>query len=245
MRIAVLFYGYARTIGQLIKEYNLSLPPTADIFIQTYNTFYAEPQKDPVYNTSNITYTSRDYFDKIFKNKIRGFDITQYDPSFYKDIIKQNEIPETNFARQHTHRVFAMFNNIKKVVQMKTEYENLNKFKYDAVILTRLDLCFNSPIIIPSDLNKLSYPMGEGYFPNHKRKYGAAKVFGSDRFLNDQILIAKSSIIDQIGTIYNNIVKYNKEFKIEINPETLVGWFCIKNNIKFSEENICSYIIFR
>ena len=246
MKIAILFYGYARTIGQLIHEYRISLPKNADIFIQTNHTFYAEPCHDTIMATPNITFTSRQYFENIFgATNIKGYQSVVYNPDKYKKFITDNNLPTTNFANQQTYRILPFFDNVRMVINMKKDYENKNNFKYDAIILTRLDLCLNSQIIIPNNLNKISFPNGEGYYPNFKRKYGAACVHGTDKKFNDQIIIGKSELIDVFSNLYDNVIYLCKERNIEFNSETLFGHFMMINGIEFSEENICSYVIFR
>jgi hypothetical protein len=246
MKIAVVFYGYARTIGQLINEYRMAIPKNSDIFIYTYDTFYPRSHEDIHTTTDNVTHTSLEYFENIFgKQAIKLFRTRKYNKDQYIKFINDNHLPQSNFARQITHRTCATFDSIRLAINLKKEYEASRNFKYDCVILTRLDLQFKTPIIIPSNLNKLSYPIGEGWFPDGKRKLGAACVYGTKSHFNDQIIIGKSDLVDKIGEIFDNIIKMNKEHKIEINNETLIGWYCILNKINYSSEDICTYQILR
>lgn len=246
MRTAILFYGYARTFGQLIGEYKLAIPPNADIFIQTYDTFYAVKSSDHILSSDFITYTTLEYFRPAFGDRIKYFANPSFDDKRLKKLVADKNIPEVNSINQHAFRTYAFFENMKKVIEAKQAYEKQHNFTYDAVILTRLDLILNSKLLIPEDLTKLSYPMGTGYWPNFKRKIGAAAVFGTNplQCLNDQILIANSPIIDKIAEIFDKIHDYYKE-GILINNETLVGMHMNKCGIKFSPDDFVSYVIFR
>jgi len=154
-----------------------------------------------------------------------------------KNLVKKYNLPEKNFINQDVYRIFAIQNNIQKVINAKKQY--------DCVILTRLDLCLNSKLIIPEDLNKVTFPIGEGYYPNMKRKIGCAKVFGSNYSLNDQLLISNSEIMNNLANIYDIIPKYYNLNSEYLNNETLIGQYCLLNNIAFSQQDIINYLIFR
>jgi hypothetical protein len=107
-----------------------------------------------------------------------------------------------------------------------------------------LDLIFNSPLIIPHNLNKLSYPQFHSFDGDH-RSEGAAKVFGSDRCLNDQIMICNSDICNSIKDIICKIPEYHHHYGLMINNETLIGHHLLINRIDFSPEDFVTYKIFR
>jgi hypothetical protein len=245
MRIAILFIGYARTFGQLKENYKNYFPCHSDVFMQIYDTFYATPDLDKVcaVNIENATYTNKQYFEDVFPN-IVYFDNPKFNANAMRDIVKKNKLPPINGVNQECYRTFAMFSNLKKIINAKNNYEKKHKFKYDCVIITRLDLRLDSLLAIPKNLSCLSFPVGEGYFPNGERRMGCAPVFGTKVGLNDQIMICNSDIANILGKIFDNIIKYSKE-GIMINNETLIGQHCIKNKIKFGPVDIIKYMIWR
>lgn len=242
MKIATIFYGYARTFGQLKETYKTAIPKS-DVFIYIYDTFYArthEEEKSIAPKTDNVTFTFKEYFSDVFD--IKKFETRKYDIEAYRNIVKINNLPDISFGNLKTHRTFAMIDSIKLAINLKKDYESEYKFEYDCVILTRLDLKFTTPIIIPNNLNKLTHPIGEGWHTNGERKIGLASICGNRHRFNDQVMIGSSKIIDTFLNI--DILKmYNKG--IEINPETIIGWHCIFNDIDFSAEDICTYGILR
>jgi hypothetical protein len=243
MRICICFFGYSRTILAIADRY-IKFLPDADIFIQTYNTFYAEPHKDKISTAQKTEYVTRDKLEKIFKpDKIKYFANPEFNDQYYRKLVKDYDMPEITKINQNSYRILACMDNIRKVIEAKEKYEKNNNFVYDCVILTRLDLRFDTMLKIPSNLNKVTYPVGEGY-KDGKRKFGIARVWGTEKNLNDQIMIGNSKIMNLYKDIFNNIPIYFKE-GIFINNETIIGTHLIKNNIEFSAEDIVSYEICR
>ena len=107
-----------------------------------------------------------------------------------------------------------------------------------------MDLLFNSRLTIPSNLNKLSYPSFHS-FDGNKRIEGAARVFGTDKCLNDQIMICNSTICDLLKDIIDKIPEYYHKYKIMINNETVIGYHLLLNHIHFSKEDFVTYKIYR
>lgn len=243
MKIAILFYGYARTFCQLKELYKNHFPKDADVFIQTYETFYAKPENETVNSCDFVTYTTKDVFDDTFNN-IVYFDNPVFSPEYAHNIVKQYKLNEKNEINQYNFRTFCLLQNIKKVINAKKNYEAKNNFIYDCVILTRLDLKLYSPIIIPHNLNKIYFPIGEGFFPDGKRKIGCAAVFGTKKCFNDQIIVGNSKNINILESTYDKIINYHYQ-NIMINTETLLGIHCMKNNVNFEPYDICTYEIFR
>jgi hypothetical protein len=243
MKIAILFIGYARTFEQLKDNYIKYFPCHADVFIQTYDTFYAIPTLDTICSSNNVTYTNIDTFKSVFPN-IKYFSNPMFNANKMKNTVIKHKIPIKNDINQETYRSFATFTNLKNVILAKSNFEKKNNFKYDCVIITRLDLKLDTPLIIPRNLNKLYFPIGEGYFENNKRRIGCAKIFGTNKTLNDQIMITKSAICDKLFDIVDKIPTYYKE-KIMVNNETLIGFHCLKKKIVFEPYDMITYSIFR
>jgi hypothetical protein len=243
MKIAILFVGYARTFGQLKDLYKKHFPCDADVFMQIYDTFYALPHLDKVCATNDVSYTNINYFKDVFPNIVH-FDNPKFDADYYKNIVQYNKLPVITSINQEPYRTFSFFDNIKKAINAKRDHELKNNFKYDYIIITRLDLRLDSILMLPFNTNQLTYPIGEGYYPNGDRKIGCAAVFGTQSHLNDQLMICNSDIANKIGNIYDNIVGYHRE-NIMINNETLIGTHCLKNKIEFGSMDIIKYTILR
>lgn len=243
MKIAYLFYGYARTHGQLINNYKTFLDCNNDVFIETYDTFYSIKDIDDINYTDIVTYTSEEYFRQTFSN-IKYCNISRQNNVLLNQIIINNKLPKHNQIGQLVIRTLSMFTTIQKLINAKIKYEKLHNFKYDCCVILRLDLLFNSKLIIPSNLNKLSYPHFYS-FNEHNKIEGTAKVFGTDKCLNDQIMICNSDICNKLKDIINMIPFYYHKRNIMINNETLIGYQLIFNNIDFSKEDFVTYKILR
>lgn len=241
MRIAICFYGLARSFRSLKDKYLRYLPDDADIFIKTYGHFYEGDNEDSTENA-----VTEKHFRDVFGDRLKNFSkcrMSKYirESSF---VVEVNKIAKMNWVGQHTHRIVSMMRLIKHVVNAKRHYERIHNFKYDCVILTRLDLDFACPLYIPPDLSKVYCPSGEGYKPDGSRKFGCAGVAGTDKQLNDQILISNSDNINIIGKIYDMIAKFHLD-RIPINAETLIGHMLIRHNVRFEPTDIMTYIIKR
>ena len=243
MKIAYLFFGYARTHGQLIDNYKRFLDCNADVFIQTYDTFYSRKGIDDIYSTDTVTYTSEEFFKQTFNN-IKHCNTDPQDNNILNEIIRHNNLPLKNEINQETIRTLSFFLTINRLIEAKIRHEAHYNMKYDCCVLLRLDLLFNSPLVIPSNLNKLSYPQFHDFNGDH-RSEGAARVFSTDRCLNDQIMICNSDICNAIKDIICKIPECHHKYNIMINNETLIGFHLLHHNIHFSPEDFVTYRIHR
>jgi len=243
MRGAVLFYGFARTFRNVMFKYkdNFALN-NEDIFINIYDTYYPD-DRDKVYTNGIVENVDPKIFYDIFGDKIKHIMLHKYSSQAFIDIVESNNMPPMNNINQWHFRSLSFFFSIKCVIDFKTIYENTHGFKYDYVILTRLDLEINSKFIIPYNLDKISFPIGEGYFPNGERRIGSLIVTGTNKNINDQILVGRSYMFDILSTLFLNAINYHKTNSIPFINEMLIGWHFIFNNIDFSAEDLCSYRI--
>jgi len=114
----------------------------ADVFFHTYNN--EKYNTAPWYGPNAIVKEGRSNFlPKLLE---------LYNPKLYEINeggpmpINLNKVP-TNFRNVHPHTLNfsrSMFYSIKRVTELKKEYEEKNGFVYDFVIRLRFDLCINN-----------------------------------------------------------------------------------------------------
>jgi hypothetical protein len=140
MKIAYLFYGYARTHGQLIENYKKYLDcDNVDVFIKTYNTFYPISSVDDIHYTEIVTYTSEEYFKQTFKRIVYCNTDPQNNDKL-NEIIRYNNLPLKNEINQQTIRTLSMFETIRVLIDAKIRHEEFHNMKYDCCVLFRFNI---------------------------------------------------------------------------------------------------------
>lgn len=108
---------------------------------------------------------------------------------------KTTENIMTEMSRE-AYRTQSRWYSTKQSVLLKAEHEKQNNFKYDFVLLTRLDCIFGAPIVF-EDLNP-------------SKIYASARIgrLDIDHALHDFWFIANSEVMDQFGALYDSITDY-------------------------------------
>lgn len=89
---------------------------------------------------------------------------------------------------------------IKRSIELMSKYEKKNNFKYDIVLLSRMDVCW----LIPLELNQLND--NKIYSPI----WGKNNIY-SETGLLTYWLIGNSDMIKKVATLYDNMSNYLKE----------------------------------
>lgn len=129
------------------------------------------------------------------------------------------------------HATYSRWYSIKKVMELKRQYEKENKFKYDCVFLTRFDVAFFKDVIFKNyDMGKFYVAYGFRFvnpkgieLPNnlywqtlkttdmskYKRKFIGHPYTNSG--LSDLWFFSNSDYMDKFSTLYDHLEEYDKE----------------------------------
>ena len=91
---------------------------------------------------------------------------------------------------------FSMFYSMKESLKLLTEYEQVNNFKYDAIIRTRFDIALESKLDIEQ------FNLNEGVY--------SPDVCGNPAVISDWLNFSTADNIRLYAEIYDNIINYFK-----------------------------------
>ena len=138
-------------------------------------------------------YGSIDFFLHFWKTTetIRGIILPDLNSEYKDKLLNLIKPKKYSFEdQQQIHRMISMYLSIYKCNELKKQFEQENRFKYDAVLRMRADFGFNHelPQYVLEQLDKI-----------HVRDTG----FGEG--INDQFAIASSELMDIYANCFNNI----------------------------------------
>ena len=168
MRKAISFSGQSRFIIEGLKtlQDNLVGFNDYDVFIHTW---------DGPLNKDCYLYETKSILIEPQKNVI---------PSNVKESSKEAFIH------------FSMFYSMKESLKLLTEYEQVNNFKYDAIIRTRFDIALESKLDIEQ------FNLNEGVY--------SPDVCGNPAVISDWLNFSTADNIRLYAEIYDNIINYFK-----------------------------------
>ena len=199
MKIALCLSGY---VGAMEKFHE------GEKLLIDINEGYSYIKKNIIQNYDVDTFLFS--FDKDRRNEM----ISTYNPIRYR-IPKQkrlfkinhkhygNELhPDNDKAARNWYIskiIFAtqsQFYSRQKVIELKSNYEKQKGFKYDWVVIARMDMGYFKPFVFEGkDQSKL-------YLPGPLGKSKSGKVF--DR-VNDIFMFGGSEVMDKVGDFYDDI----------------------------------------
>ncbi len=153
-KVAICFYGLT---GSLNKKYGIGknldpkiafkyykkniLNKDTDVFIHSWSVNFKKELVKLYKPKSHIIERQ-----KNFKTNYSNFEfkkIYYYFKLFIKFLLNQTNLKEQlKISRIRSHAIKSRWLSSKKVLNLKDKYEKKHKFKYDIVLLTRLDLIF-------------------------------------------------------------------------------------------------------
>ncbi len=161
-----------------------------------------------------------------------------FEPQIYFDI------PEWIIANRDANAVnyhYSRWYSTKKVLELKKQYEKENGFKYDFVMTTRFDLAWNRGIDFSKLSQKKFYACQNCYMIYRKKKMSALKYWhtrenfppgtklgrtyrgypnkgGKAWGLWDIWFVGNSKVMDNFGTIYDDLEEYCKNERMIDKP---------------------------
>ncbi len=277
MKTAVILYGFFRNFNYIRHTFKKHVmdATNCDVFFSTPDTIWTK-KEDELVTSHHCFSINNDMFDEkeivnFFGSNLKNHEVRKYDSKFYKDFVKENNLPEYNdFVRQFGWRVLSSIHSFSLSVDIFKKYVEKTGEKYDAVIITRPDIRyytdFNTSAI------KLDYINCNSHFtidPNHpelkkfppfKRKYeinlrkrnGGAGIHGlkdsiyknNQLWINDNIITGNQENILNLVNFFDKSPEYIDE-GICFNYETLLGFHIYKNGMLLNNSNHCVYELWR
>jgi hypothetical protein len=191
MKIALLLSGQFRDGKECFKSIKSNLLDVynPDVFI----SYFYEKSTPSECNISDLINLYNPKGIKFDYTPLELIDVLNKIPSFTKP-------PETNPIS-----LFNMWYGIKKVNELKSNYENENKFKYDVVIKCRFDINLIEIINIKERINTIHIPIGW----DHRGGY------------NDIFAYGDSQCMDYYCSTFNYLIEYLNDGNL-LHPESLL-----------------------
>lgn len=175
---------------------------------------------------------SLDYKDTCLKNYQPKKHLFEKQKQFNKNTnsIYNSEINKTyGMTNMESNR--SRYYSMQKSINLMKQYENEHKFKYDVVMISRMDLIWFTPINLNID-NKYFYTSHWNYAYD-KNKYRQLKYKELDVPL-DHYFICNSNDANTLSNIYNVLDKYF----IHENPHFIIQQYCKDSGIWNRHRNI-------
>lgn len=191
MKVALLLSGkfrdsfecYNSLIDTLLSKYDV------DIFI---SYFYESPY--------DVDITMQELIDMY---KPKSIIHHQLPKNIHDEIRNSNKL--LKYTEVNTENVFSMWYGVKRVNELKKEYEHKNKFKYDIVIRTRFDLKILNEFDLKNRKSSIHIPIGW----DHRGGF------------NDLLAYGDSVSMDYYCELYDKLTKYHDEGN-RIHPEKML-----------------------
>jgi hypothetical protein len=242
MKTAVLFFGEIRGGDKIWQNIHDSIvkPNNADVFMHHY--YYSNDFLDndsPVLNESYkkyhknkaVHFTPPSKLFEIFKPKQFLLEENRKDyheNDEFTEITKKTThdfFGEGNLKKEH---IMMAYNTIrsqsysrKQVIELKKKFEQENEFKYDNVIITRLDINIFKPMSIVEKIPDIII----------------AKEMSFEA-IYEQIIMTSSSVMDILAEFHDEVVELYKKHIKPIHPfmqnEYFITLFIKKHEIKIS-----------
>lgn len=220
MKVALCFSGQPRYLNDAydgIYE-NILEKYSPDVFVHTW---WEESMANKKMDLSQTLSYGRSYYWE--ENTI---DIIQklYSPKklFYQPQIEFETYQDVDYELLRPSHVHSMFYSIEESNKLKIQYENENRFVYDAVIRCRFDVKFNK-----FDIDFSEVDMGYINCPVH-----------TTNFPNDQFAISSSKNIDIYSSTYSSLCEYKKSGWTEFVGERLLKHHLDSNNLRWNNPEL-------
>tara|TARA_B100001175_G_C19480362_1_gene626759 strand:+ start:46 stop:774 length:729 start_codon:yes stop_codon:yes gene_type:complete len=227
MKVAICFYGLdpSETWKNIkIKEdkclnlwkKNVFDINNCDIFIHSFSKKRKELLK----------YNPKDYLFEEEKNSEINFKEIQ---NFEKELNEKKNYNGWNLSNIKTQ--YYICYGIKKTIELMNKYETTNNFKYDLVLLSRIDVCWISPLNFNElNTNKIYSPI-----------WGKNNIQGKlTNGLLGYWIMGNNNIIKKFSTFYDNLPYYFKKYKKCLSYHRLIKIHLssVINNIDYKFKSI-------
>jgi hypothetical protein len=223
MKVALCFYGLVGSrvdkngmgdrldprIAFELNSRNIIDINQADVFIHSWS-YDAKEQLESLYQPkASLIEIQKDFPESIklinnidFKHKLRELPKRIFDKDKYLETQTQR--------RKEAFRAYSRWYSSQQTIKLKEDYELKHGFKYDAVIVLRLDVGFYSPLIISDyDLSKF-YASHWNDYPTSNNNYQMNyENHNTDKGFLDFWFFSNSQNMDKFGALFNFIEDYH------------------------------------
>nr|MBA2486616.1 hypothetical protein [Nitrospira sp.] len=189
-KVAVLLYGMLRTFEVTAGSFHRHVvaPNNADVFYfgparsdvptklhSGRLDYFGNLKKNPKGSVDPVSLVNRESFLKAYSPTIRDYHFHDLDSA---EFLRQGAIVASRewIFGLNPARIFSMVFNIEGAVNLLQEYEGTQGMSYDAVVITRPDIGFFSPIQARAKPGFLHIPSGEGFDHWGRKHTGNARV---------------------------------------------------------------------
>ena len=222
MKVALLLCGFLRTYKHNYDNLkkNILNKYDCDIFLHiSRNEYYNDKY---INNSVSIT------------NKINSV-INLYDPKSFI-VEKESEFKNNNKVQNNTLR---FFHKIYQVNNLRINFEYLNDFKYDLVIIMRPDIY----LMDDYDMIKNNIKLINDNFIIFSKTQLNRNICDNEKSIDDKFCIGNSNSINNFANMYLKIREYIKSDLIIISENILYYYFKNNNYKYFFDKNIKYKII--
>ena len=223
MKIAVCFYGLVGSrsdkngqgvaldpsIAYKLNYENLIKGNNVDVFIHSWSSEFKQELLD-LYKPKSYKIENQKQFPlslKITNNR----DLLERINNVWSYIKKPSLIkPTVELHAKEAFRAYSRWYSNKKVLELKAQYEKTHGFKYDCVMVLRLDVGFYSKLDFAKyDMNYFyasnwnDYPTKSNNFVHNKKNHNLGRGFLDFWFFSN------SRNMDELAKLYDNIEKYH------------------------------------
>lgn len=223
MKIALCMYGLVGSVSDKngdgkpldpsiaynLNYENLIKDNDVDIFIHSWSADHKEELLSLYKPKKSIIEPQREFPESVsllknvsIRQRLKEFFLKTVKPDMYTDIISER--------KKYAFRAYSRWYSNKKAIELKREYEEEEGFKYDCVLILRLDVGFYSML----DLEK--YDMDHFYASNwndYPTELNDFKMNFENHNLGSGFLdfwfFSNSDYMDKFGGLFDDINKYN------------------------------------
>lgn len=253
MKTAIVFYGFFRTFDYVKDSFATNIMNTfddCDIFFSTPKTMFTEPKDEvPEYHhihAQNNNLVGSNVID-FFGNKLKKFELRDYDAQMYKDLIAKHNVPYKSFCDQYTWRILSMLHSEHYALDLFKKYVEEHNVVYDIVIFARGDVKYHTRLDIAAvHMDKVNYPTHAIVNGNVSPPLPdfANPSPSLERVFADQMLIGSQKNILTFHSLYDNVINYHND-GIHFNHETMMGIHLRRNNVDWAGTNFVLYELWR
>lgn len=223
MKVAICFYGLVGSaldkngvglqldpkIAWDLNKKNIIDPNNADVFIHSWS-YESKDTLEKLYQPRrSLIEPQREFPESIklvknieFKQKIKEAALNFYNRPRLRTIQLERQ--------KEAFRAYSRWYSSQQAIKLKSDYEIEKGFKYDAVMVLRLDVGFYKPVLFKSyDLKKF-YASHWNDYPNKDNKF---QMNYENHNLNAGFLdfwfFSNTENMDQFGALFNSIHQYH------------------------------------
>jgi hypothetical protein len=250
MRIALCLSGQPRGLPlscEKLKEGLIIPNGITDIFMHTWyhpdydGKFFDSAQP----HQSNRVGYWKEKTDEILKEQLAPITLLCERPNDFLD----HDFPGPSTAVQT--KIASLLYGIWKANELKKDYENLNGFKYDIVIRTRIDMLYDEPVILANLIREAQslkdYIYAPAMYQDIRTNDEYFTVDGTKySSMTDIFLFGSSENMDKMSSGFPEMKELHQTLYPYVYGESYVGYLTrCKHNIKIATADIKCQILHR